>query len=84
MDIVSEAILAAPEQVRYDAGQSEEGGRFFREENRNVVVEVGTDFPLDVPERFAWMTVRQLKAFIRHSHQVNVQARCLLAAMGAW
>jgi len=76
--------LAAPEQVRYDAGQSEEGGRFFREENRNVVVEVGADFPLDVPARFVWMTVRQLKAFIRHSHQANVQARCLLAAMGAW
>jgi len=75
---------AQADRMRYDAVQSEEGGRFFREENRNLVVEAGEDFPLDVPERYIWMTVRQLKEFIRHSHDVNVQARCLLAAMGAW
>jgi oxidase EvaA len=77
-------VLDAPaEFIRYDAAQSEEGGRFFREENRNVIVEVGQDFPLDLPQRFVWMTVRQIKEFVRHSHCVNIQARCLLASMGA-
>lgn len=75
---------APADRIRYDAGQSEEGGRFFREENRNLVVEAGKELSTSVPDRFVWMTVRQLKEFVRHSYYVNVQARCLLAAMGAW
>jgi len=81
---LAEVLAAHPSQIRYDVGQSEEGGRFFHEENRNLVVEFGDELPLQLPGHFIWMTVRQLKEFIRHNHCVNVQARCLLSAMGGW
>ncbi len=70
-------LSAAPEQVRVATMQSEEGGRFFREQNRNLVVEVGEEFPVEVPRDYIWMTLGQIKQFTRFNNFVNVQSRCL-------
>jgi oxidase EvaA len=78
-----DTILNAEEgQIRFSTLQSEEGGRFFREENRNIIVEVGDDFPLEVPDNYIWMTMSQIKDFIRYNNYVNVQCRTLLACLG--
>jgi dTDP-4-dehydro-6-deoxy-alpha-D-glucopyranose 2,3-dehydratase len=42
---------------------------------------VGTDYPLDEPPGFRWMTPRQLMSLLTHSYYVNVQARSLLACL---
>ncbi len=76
-------VLNADEsRIRFSTLQSEEGGRFFREENRNIVIEVDDDFPVQVPENYIWMTMSQLKNFIKYNNFVNVQCRCLVAALG--
>jgi oxidase EvaA len=67
--------------MRYDGAQSEEGGRFHHAVNHYRVIEVGTDFPLDEPPGFRWMTPRQLMSLLTHSYYVNVQARSLLACL---
>ena len=67
--------------VLYDSFQSEEGGRFFHEQNRNMIVEVGESFPLEVPESYIWMTLGQLYDFLRFNNFLNIQARSLLAAI---
>jgi oxidase EvaA len=72
---------AAPARVRYDVLQSEEGGRFHNARNRYVVVEAGDDFPLDVPEDYCWITLRQLTQLLAHSNYVNIEARSLLACL---
>jgi oxidase EvaA len=74
-----EAALAGSSRILLDVMQAEEGGRFYREENRNIIVDVGPDFDVRVPEAFVWMTVGQLKCFVRFNNHVNVQARSLLA-----
>ncbi len=76
---------ARPERVLHASKQSEEGGRFFQEQNITLVVEAGADFPQEIPENFVWMTLGQLKHFIRYNNFVNAQARCLLSclALGA-
>ncbi|MBI4678161.1 MAG: NDP-hexose 2,3-dehydratase family protein [Elusimicrobia bacterium] len=73
---------APPDRVRYAAFQSEEGGRFYREQNRNMVVEAGEDFPAAVPPDFAWMTPAQMNEFIKYNNYFNVEARSLIAAVG--
>ncbi|WP_052499201.1 NDP-hexose 2,3-dehydratase family protein [Streptomyces vietnamensis] len=76
-----DAVLAArPEQVLFDTVHSEEGGRFYHAENRYLVVD-GTDIPLDVPEDYTWMTVRQLTRAGRIGNLVDVEARTLLACV---
>ena len=78
-----EYVLNAPSgQVRYSALQSEEGGRFFREQNRNIVVEVDEGFPLDVPDNYLWVTERQLRQLVKFNNYVNVEGRCLLSCLG--
>jgi oxidase EvaA len=72
---------ATKEQIRFDTLQSEEGGRFFREESRNIIVEADEDFPIDIPEGFIWMTARQLGGMISYNNFVNIQARCLYSTL---
>lgn len=79
---LDEVLGAAPERIRYDARQSEEGGRFHHARSRYMIVEVDDGFPLDVPPDYTWMTLRQLIDFVRHGSQLNVEARSLLTLLG--
>ena len=70
------------DMIRYDAMQSEEGGRFFREQNRNMIIEVGEDFSIQLPENYTWMTLNQMNTFITFNNYLNIQSRSLLSAIG--
>ncbi len=74
-------LNAKPEQVFYDVIQSEEGGRFFREQNRNMIVIAGDDFPVELPEKYIWMTLNQLIFFLKFNNYVNIQARSIISAI---
>ncbi|MBL4593062.1 MAG: NDP-hexose 2,3-dehydratase family protein [Flavobacteriales bacterium] len=67
--------------VRYSAFQSEEGGRFFEEQNKNMIIEVGDDFDVNVPDKYIWMTLNQIKTFIKFNNYLNIQSRSLLSAI---
>lgn len=68
-------------QMHFDTMQSEEGGRFYHEQNRNVIVEVNDDFDEDVSEWFCWMTLGQVKEFLRFNNYLNIQIRSLIATL---
>ncbi|MDQ3403045.1 MAG: NDP-hexose 2,3-dehydratase family protein [Actinomycetota bacterium] len=74
-------LTAPPERLLIDVVHSEEGGRFYHAENRYQLIEADDDFPVDVPEDYAWMTVDQLASFVRYGNHVNVGARSLLACI---
>lgn len=80
-DYVDYVLNARKEQIVFDTLQSEEGGRFFKEQNRNLIVNAEDDFPLEVPERFTWMTLRQIYKFLRFNNYLNIQARSLISAL---
>jgi len=73
-------LNAPPEQIRYSAIQSEEGGRFYHFQNRYMILELPPDTPLDLPENFIWMTLGQIIDFTRYSY-FNIEARNLLACL---
>ena len=74
-------INARPEQIHIDALQSEEGGRFYHEQNRNLMIEADEGFPLELPPRYTWMTLRQIYKFLRFNNYLNIQARSLISAL---
>ena len=77
-----ETVLNAPkEQILFDTLQSEEGGRFYHEQNRNMLIKVGDDFPVEVPDNYHWMTLSQLYSFLKFNNFLNIQARSLLSAL---
>jgi len=79
---IDEVLQSRPENIWYSTLQSEEGGRFFKEQNRNMIVEVHDDFPIDVPEKYCWMTLNQLSKFILYNNYLNIAARSLISAIG--
>lgn len=78
---LKEVLIANKKQVIFDTLQSEEGGRFYREQNRNIIVKMNDDFSVEVPENYTWLTLNQLKKFIVFNNFVNIQARSLVAAL---
>lgn len=77
-----EQILNAPkEKIWYSSYQSEEGGRFYQEQNLNTIVEVGDEFPVEVEENYCWMTLNQMLSFVTYNNYLNIAARSLLSAI---
>jgi oxidase EvaA len=74
-------LNATPQQIRYDAVQSEEGGRFYHFLNRNMVIELSPTEYIDIPQNYIWMTLRQVLEFLQHGY-MNIDARTLLACIG--
>ncbi len=74
-------LNAKKDQIIFDTLQSEEGGRFFREQNRNMIVIANEDIPLELPDNFIWMTLNQLSTFLKFNNYLNIQARSLIAAI---
>jgi len=74
-------LNAAPQQIRYSAIQSEEGGRFYHFLNRNMVIELEESDKIDLPENYIWMTLGQVMEFLKHGY-MNIDARTLLACIG--
>lgn len=64
-----------------DSYQSEEGGRFYQESNHNIVLLANKSFPDVAPPLFMWLTLRQLKEFIKFNNFINIEARSLLASL---
>lgn len=65
----------------FDAMQSEEGGRFYHEQNRNVVFVLEEDEVIDIPENFIWLTLGQIKEFLRYNNNLNIQVRSLISSL---
>jgi oxidase EvaA len=74
-------LTAKPEQIRLSSYQSEEGGRFYREQNHNLIIEADDNFSEEVPENYIWMTLNQMLSFIQYNNYLNVEARSLISCI---
>lgn len=78
---LEQVLNAHEENIWYSSYQSEEGGRFFQEQNLNIIVEVGEEFPVEVDENYCWMTLNQMLSFVTYNNYLNIAARSLLSAI---
>jgi len=69
------------EQILYKTMQSEEGGRFYKEQNLNMILELKENDNLHLPENYKWLTLNQLLIFIKFNNYLNIQARSLISAI---
>jgi oxidase EvaA len=67
--------------VLCDVWQSEEGGRFYRETNRNIAVLIPEAAPVPEAGDALWITLSQVKQLLAFSNQFNVEARSVLACL---
>ena len=57
---------------------SEEGGRFYHEQNHNVIIEISEDL-IDLPDDYMWVDYSTLNNMIQFNNTVNIQLRNLLS-----
>ena len=75
--------IKAKEKIKNDVILSEEGGRFYHEENRNVIIEVNhkeLEF-LDEHE-YMWLDFKTLNFLVQFNNVLNIQLRNLLSIIG--
>lgn len=65
--------------VLVDQLQGEQGSRYLRKLNRNMIVDTGDDIPID--ERFCWMTLAQIKQLLKLPNLVNMDTRTVLSCL---
>ena len=74
-------LNSADHKVVYDTFQSEEGGRFYKEENRNMIIEVDENFTENIPNNFMWISFNQLTIFLKFNNYLNIQSRSLISSI---
>lgn len=67
-------------KIIIDSLQSEEGGRFYEIQNRNIIVEIPENIKIDLPFNYAWMTLAQIKEFMRYG-KFNIEARSIISGI---
>jgi len=61
--------------------QSEEGGRFYKEEHKHVILKLNKKSQLKLPPSFRWMSIQQIRYYLKQGNYVNSCARSILACM---
>lgn len=67
------------EGVMIDVILSEEGGRFYHEQNRNIIINIKEDVFIELPEGYFWADFATLNYLIQVNNCLNIQLRNLLS-----
>lgn len=67
-------------EVLSDSLQSEEGGRFWQLQNRNMIVKAPDDYEIEEKEHFMWMSLAQINEFMRFG-KFNIEARSIISSI---
>lgn len=65
--------------VRQDVLLSEEGGRFYHEQNRNIILE--TEYFDTIPDEYCWTDYKTLNLLTQVNNCLNIQLRNLLSLL---
>ena len=60
---------------------SEEGGRFYQEQNRNMILEVSGEELEPLPPGYFWADYRTLNLLTQVNNCLNIQLRNLLSLL---
>ena len=82
VDRLFERNLASGRGVVFNGLFSEEGGRFYHEQNRNVIMHVRkSDLPDPLPDGYFWADFHTLNILIQFNNCLNIQLRNLLSIL---
>lgn len=72
-------LSASKYETVVDQIQSEQSSRFYKKRNRNIIIRVEEDVPVLPSHR--WMTLGQIKRFMREDNLVNMDTRTVLSCI---
>lgn len=67
--------------IRFNALLSEEGGRFYHEQNRNIIMKIDENQLCDLPEGYFWCSFTTLNMLCQVNNVLNIQLRNMLSLL---
>lgn len=68
-------------ELRNNVILSEEGGRFYHEQNRNIIMRINSEQAGTLPEGYFWLDFATLNEMIQFNNVLNIQLRNLLSLL---
>lgn len=68
-------------EIKNNVILSEEGGRFYHEQNRNIILNVPPDAVGELPEGYFWLNYKTLNGMVQYNNVLNIQLRNLLSLL---
>jgi oxidase EvaA len=68
-------------KIVYSTVQSEEGGRFYHDQNKNIIILLSDEENIVENKNYKWMSLLQIKHFIQFNNYFNIEARSLLSSI---
>lgn len=81
MDRLFFSLLESGAEVRNNVILSEEGGRFYHEQNRNIVLRVNAEQIGELPDGYFWLDYATLNEMVQFNNVLNIQLRNLLSIL---
>ena len=66
-------------EIMLDQLQSEQGARFLKKRNRNIILKLEKE--IEVHEDFIWLTLAQIKTLIQQDNLVNMDTRTVISGI---
>jgi oxidase EvaA len=67
--------------IKYDVVLSEEGGRFYHEQNRNIIINIEKSIIQNLPYGYFWTDFKTLTQLVQTNNCLNIQLRNLLSLL---
>lgn len=81
VDKLFDEKLKHKDGVIFDTLLSEEGGRFYHEQNRNVIMEIADNEIDSLPPGYFWSDYKTLNMLVQVNNCLNIQLRNLLSVL---
>lgn len=81
VDNLFDQLVQDKKGIKFDTVLSEEGGRFYHEQNRNVIIEIDKNDLPELPDGYFWTTYKVLNKLVQVNNCLDIQLRNLLSVM---
>ncbi len=81
VDTFVRGCLENSENIKLDVMLSEEGGRFYHEQNRNVILEIPEDVSVEISDEYTWVDFGTLNQIVQMHDCLNIQLRNMMSLM---
>ena len=81
IDLLFDQKVKEGKNIKFNTVLSEEGGRFYHEENRNIIIEINKNEIKNLPEGYFWADYKTLNHFVSINNCLNIQLRNLLSVL---
>ena len=81
VEAIFRAELQNKASINHDVLLSEEGGRFYHEQNRNVILEIDYKKLQNPPKGYFWVDYSVLNYLVQINNCINIQLRNLLSLL---